>query len=1084
MASWKAKDSERAYGFVRTNTYDPASGAQRGELTLRSHRVHTVILGGLARTQLVEELTNGRAGAVEAQVAFTSPDGASVSRFALGNAHFLQEAEVFDSDQIALIPRGPVTEHRQDEWPGSNDKDTFRMRIVGFAPKQTRTLVLAYDEALEQHATSEVYRYLLPRVDDSGDRAREFSIDVTLLGAPESFGKISTPNYPAEVRSLADRVTVTLARRRFLPGRDFTVEIERMAHAANEVRIDVSGGKASNAHELFKPSRLDDASDGRARGRIDHVSFRLELPSRAESPSPLLLPSARVIVLDKSYAQSAASFLLQRRLVRDLLLAAENEHYALLACDSACSAWPKHGVTSIGAESAAEGAAWLDGLSRSGSFDLEGALARAAALLELHSRAQIVLLGATPVGAGRLEAVELFAAAARTIARKDADLRVFGVGPARDEAMLLGLAMATNATYGVLSVSIPSELQATDILRALRAPKLTEPKLELPPGVHDPVPSHLPALVFGQSLRVTAAAEAPLAGALRITGKLQGRDYAASYPVALGAGGATSNPLVARRWAEERLREVDRATANSRFEFGASQLSRNTRIASRHTDWLLLESEREYRDYRLTRALPTPSSAEVPKHEAFARGTPIWSPPYITTSSTLRPRGAFPERAPDGLVSAPTWMQELESPFPPLIPATKVTLNFVAQHEGDGSKPERDPIRREEVRTLQYLFYRCYERGVARTEAWFQGRLAFELRIGARGALESLAAEAEPTRDVRSLFECFRWVARQVTYEPPLSGNAELHFYGDFTINWSRGLKVFYQVPKDWVSGSGAFSAIIAPGDDKWQRAPSSSAAEALAVAVLGAQSSDQSMAAALRGVEREPSSRAALDLLATAAGAENQRALLLAALEAKLSLSPTEPELRRRIAHGWLAAGDDWRACAHLRSLGGGEPDSNLRLANELCRTNWLGEPGLTAKKPALESPRAILARGLEEPDVGGACHPFTVTVHCDASQRCPIALVLTPEWQVISEFSSMAGKGSVDPLSFWPATHGTYRVLLLGGEPLAHGTVDVAVHLDSQSFAFHRGGASQTVASVDLISEKPGKGAIGIPMCGGALK
>ena len=55
----------------------------------------------------------------------------------------------------------------------------------------------------------------------------EFSIEVTLLGAPESIGKISTPGYATEIRRLADRVTITFERREFVPERDFSVEVER-----------------------------------------------------------------------------------------------------------------------------------------------------------------------------------------------------------------------------------------------------------------------------------------------------------------------------------------------------------------------------------------------------------------------------------------------------------------------------------------------------------------------------------------------------------------------------------------------------------------------------------------------------------------------------------------------------------------------------------------------------------------------------------------------------------------------------------------------------------------------------------------
>jgi|SRR6188768_1286225 len=1042
LASWQLDEPTRPYGFASVSGYDPSTGAARGDLSLRSHRVKTLIVGGLARTEVVEEWANDQARAVEARLALALPDGASVSRFALGRGNALLEARVFDSDQIALIPRGPSSERWEDVWPGRDERDTLRMRLVGFAPKEKRTLLLSYDEELAQRASSELYRYALPKAGNEGAPAREFSIEVTLLGEPSSFGKIATPNYPATIRSLADRVLVTLERHAAIPGQDFTVEIERVKRAQFEVRSDVSAAKTWPAQ--------------------GYVSLRFELPTDADSkPSDKARSTTRVILLDKSYPQSAATFQLQRLLSEGLVRTAADERVVLLACDSSCAAWPTQGMSAAGAEAARGASTWLAGLARSGSFDLEGALAHAVALFEPESRGQVVYFGASRVSAGVLESSALFESVAYLLAKKGADLRVYGVGPARDEAALFGLVLATDATYGVLSDAVPSELQLAELWRALRAPKLTQPQLALPAGVHDPEPARLPALVTGQSLRITARLEAPVQGTVRLSGKLRGHDYIASYPVAIEQDDARSNPLVARHWARERLSE---ARVGSSFVPGESQLARSAGIASRHTDWLLLEAERDYRAYGLTGARVEPG------------------PPPRAASSAHRPRGAFPERTPRGLLSSPIWKPERRAAFPPLRPRGRVELVSGAEPNGlDAS--EYAARRRRDIQSLRSLCRACYERTVARTQGWLEGRIDFSLRVDARGLLESLAAEAPSARDVGSLFGCLRAEAARVSFEAPPAEARELQFSLDFAIDWSRGLTVHYPPAPGWPFGGGRFEAVITAADEMWRSASLRTESGRLASALLQAHSAEQAIEVARRSVEAEPRSLAALNVLGTAAGGYDEFGLLSAVLEAKLALSPDQPELRRRLARAWLAAGDERRACAHLRSLPAARLGTNLSSANALCRTRWLEELALPPVKPVSpEAARKIIADALDEVERNKPCHPFTVVVRCADSHPCPSAVVLTPEWQLISAFGDISGKGSVEPLSFWPAMHGTYRVLLFGGDPQAHGSVDLSVHLDSSHFEFHRGGVVQTVASVELRSEPPSLGAVGIPMCGGA--
>jgi hypothetical protein len=969
----------------------------------------------LSRTEVVEELMNEAPRAVEARFSFVLPGGASVSGLSLLRGKTWLDARLVDSDRITAIPRGRGTEPFDRGTVARDDGDAFVARIIGFAPKQRRSLRLAYDGAVERSASREIYRYPISLSPCASAPTPEVSIEVVLVGAPGTYDKIETPNHPSEIRAEPDRVIVSFKRRAVVRDHDFTVEFERR-HESVDVLTDF-------AETNGNPPPLG------------HVLLTVALPAVASAgQTNSAATTARVVVLDKSYSQTAASLSFQRRLVEHVLgRAAADEKTSLLACDSACAAWsPDQPKTP---DPAREAGKWLGTLAPGGTFDLEGALVHAALLLEPSERKQLVFLGNGQVSSGTRDRAALVARVAHRLERGAIDLRVFGVGPRHDELLLFDLAAAARGSYSTLSNTVPIEHSAAELLASLRAPKLTDVTLELPSGLQDPAPARWPALVMGQTVRIAARTATSIVGTLRIAGKLEGRDYAASYPVSVAKAGKVADPRVARFWARERLREAARDVAGRGPEFGESELSRSAGVASRHTDWLLLE----------------------------AGG---------------HSRGVFPERSAAGLPAPSTFAPVEGRTSPRLIPRVRIDVSPATYRDGVDASPAHDARRQREVRLLASVLRRCYEEHAAISGGWFEGRLAFMLRVGPRGSFESLAADAEPARDVRALIACMRAGAERITYEPPASRTGEIRFSAELAIRWSEGMIVRYPVPDAPVS-QGALSTTILAGDERWRKLSPRTERERRARAVLDAPASEMPYSAALRGAEREPGSPVALDLLAAAAGAHDRNELLTAALEAQLALDPDQPELRRRLARVWLRTGDERRACAHLRALGA--PLPAVASASALCQKRWLDEHGLAAPVPATdEAAEQILGHALEALAPDPSCQPFTVAVSCERRERCPAPVVLTPGGEVISAFGRIPGSGKAEPLSFWPTTFGTYRILLFGGAPGARGTVELAAHVESARFSFQRAGMSQTVGSVDVQLEPPEGLAIGLPVCG----
>jgi hypothetical protein len=181
VAGWSKVEGPPCRGLATTSSEDALTGEPRGALSLRSHRVRAVIAGGLSRSEVVEELVNEAPRAVGARFSFVLPGGASVSGVSLLRGKTWLEAEIVDSDRIAAIPRGRgIVPFARD------DSDAFVARMIGFAPKQRRSLRLAYNGTVERSASHEIYRYPISLSPCASALPPEVSIEVVLAGDPVS----------------------------------------------------------------------------------------------------------------------------------------------------------------------------------------------------------------------------------------------------------------------------------------------------------------------------------------------------------------------------------------------------------------------------------------------------------------------------------------------------------------------------------------------------------------------------------------------------------------------------------------------------------------------------------------------------------------------------------------------------------------------------------------------------------------------------------------------------------------------------------------------------------------------------------
>jgi tetratricopeptide (TPR) repeat protein len=1026
-----------------------------GKLPLITQRVRVAILNGIARTETELEFENTQPTVVEGLLTFPLPPQATLSRLAMGQGEHWTDGDVVDDDQRFHLPQGKL---HGDYWLsepkriGSHGGDVLRGVVVPLAANAKRKLLLAYDQAPAMLGTRDVFRFPMSIEPGTAGAIAEFALEVTLFGSPAHPLNITTPGYPTELRREADRTIVTFRAQRFRPERDFLIQLEHPDVAALELAADVpSWGNVRPQHDVLAGARQSFSAVEDPAKPLGHFAASLRLATSVNSATLPVVARNRVVIVDKSASQSGTTFEIERQLVKAMLERTKpDEHLSVFACDSACERWPAENGTDL--------MTWLNRLAPSGASDFEGAIATAALSVSSNRANQIVWLSDGQASAGDLEPKSLIERIARWISLQAIDLRLIGIGEQLDNSFLMSVAKAVGATYDVVTTGRTLEEQIAAVASALDEPKIIDLKLAFPAGIKDVRPSVWPGMRLGQSLNIAGRLTAPVRGVLQITGKLSGKNYEQQVPIAIEPETTVSNPLVGRRFAALEIDERESNLEHARLAFGVSALSRTARVASRHTGWLV------------------PVSASLP---ARTQHPPAGILP-------LKPAGMFSQSFDwrrSRISSGRFWIHGRAR---------------IGPVETDGSQL----LSRETLRGIDTTFWSCYPNALLLSGDQAEGAQQWLLRLAPNGQIESIAVEGMRNPLGAEFAECIRHNSVDMPLTEREARPLEVRLSTHVHIDWSRGSEIWpvdlsVPQPPGWgpsmVKGPLSLETAMTPGNEGWRNSKSTNRALATTAtrgerevhlrSLLKRGQLARALSEAERLIAVDPNDQAALELMAMAAGALQDRSRSTAALEALLELRADADNIRLALAQAYLVLGDERRACAHLRGI---RAKTDELLANALrCRYRWFREghtPMVEVERLEFEAGNQPqpqfwqvendITKGIEigPPRLRSEFYDFQVFVTCDESRMlCPEAVVVTPAGDVVSALVPMPGKAQGSPLAFWMKTKGTYRILLVGGERRATGSVEVrAAGADAKEFRFSRGGEVQTVASVTVRADE----------------
>jgi Ca-activated chloride channel family protein len=279
---------------------------------------------------------------------------------------------------------------------------------------------------------------------------------------------------------------------------------------------------------------------------------------------------------------------------------------------------------------------WLAGVDARGGTELLQPILEAA---KLAPDGLVVVLTDGQVG----NEDEILAAFSR--AHKSARVYSFGIGTNVSDALLQSLA---DQSGGAVEMIYPGERIDEKVVAQFAratAPRVTELTIKAR-GIElgEIAPAEPSALVDGEPFCLFATYEVPGRGAIEIRGKLGGESFFLEVPVELAE--ASDRPVLAKLWAQARVRDLERAVVTGRraeaMKDRIVKLAVEHGVSSRYTSMLVVEKrtgDRRASGQPETRVIPV----NAPAGWAMFRPAPVRGRRFAAMPAPARsfPAGGF-----------------------------------------------------------------------------------------------------------------------------------------------------------------------------------------------------------------------------------------------------------------------------------------------------------------------------------------------------------------------------------------------------------------------------------------------------------
>jgi hypothetical protein len=521
---------------------------QLAYLELRELEVRGALAGDMIEMRVEHAFVNPTEARLEGTFRFPVPSGALVTGLELEVDGEMRQGEVVEREKAQRV-YDQIVDGMQDpailEWEGGN---TFKLRVFPLEPSQPKRVAIRYLMPLRRGPDGWLFAYP--------------------TAAPEMQQAIGRFRLSLDGQTVVDESS-------FVPGRTIEVPI---AKAPATVQME------ETADARYYALRLE--------GRELLASRRVE---RAAQP-----PRDLVLIVDTSRSMLEEKGLLRASVDEILRGLGRHERFVVVAHDLEARSHAG-GLVSANPDQIARAMAFLDEIEPDGASDLGAALDLAGSFGAGQTpgrSAQVVLLGDGHATWGATNPDALVVLARERLG--GVPFFALAVGKQADEELL---ARITSAQDGFVAVSgTLAEVRGFEALlgseRAL--PRLQRVEVAAVEGASI-LPEHLGTVLPGT--RRTVLIKVPKSQ--QVPEKFEVR-AAGGWSRSIGTGPAEAAHGVARRWAAAEIARLEQLPDQ---KDAVVALSRAFRVLSRHTAWLVLESEEMYKRFQIERSAPETAGA-------------------------------------------------------------------------------------------------------------------------------------------------------------------------------------------------------------------------------------------------------------------------------------------------------------------------------------------------------------------------------------------------------------------------------------------------------------------------------------------
>lgn len=561
---------------------DPATRQDLPEaISIPAMDVNVTVRGRIARTEIQQTFRNETGKTLEGIYQFPLPHDASIVRFAMTVNGELMEGEIVERGKAVRIFNRVVADYMRPkdpallEWKNGN---VFQLRIFPIFPRKEQKVVLWYTQVLEADGIHTRYAYPLPRTGKVGIDRFKFTADVQ---AEQPLAALKTPLYASSVTREGAVGSVAFEKDGFHPRQDMVMEwsVPQYAEARVHQASDSEGGDPYFMMVL-RPNLPVPTGRGAGGAARDHV-----------------------FIVDRSYGTAQGDLAAQiAAAVSWLATLGPDDRFNVILGGQTQATWQPD-FQPVTQDHVAQATRFLEEAVPAGASNLEGMFSAAAGLVGRSQGAVpvIVYLGDGQATLGETDHDALLDNVDRELQETPASLHAVGVGSNVNVALLGQLTRRFGGTVAVLNRGEDVPARVAQVALDSRRPALRQGTLAFSSDKIDLVyPTRVPTLRYGEELVVVGRYRGRVDGQVTLTGLVGDEPFAQPFRTALSREHAKADSFVPRIWAQRHIEHLTlHAGADAREEI--VRASKQHTVMSRYTTFLVLESERMYRQFKVER---------------------------------------------------------------------------------------------------------------------------------------------------------------------------------------------------------------------------------------------------------------------------------------------------------------------------------------------------------------------------------------------------------------------------------------------------------------------------------------------------